>query len=129
MITTDTKKQFILTFDKVVSVGSNEGVVWVTVVGQCVGITLVDVVLWCRLWSGWSSLGGFLARVLLFINRLGESHLDAGPLHLCAIEVVHGHDSIVSGGKVDEGVVTDFLHSFNTSGIELVEHLIDRDNE
>lgn len=55
------QKEFILTFDEVFPVGSNEGAVGITVVGQCVGITLVNVVLLSSLWSGRSPLGGLLA--------------------------------------------------------------------
>lgn len=116
----------ILTFDEVFPVGSNEGIVGITIIGQCVWITLVNIVLLSSFWSGSSPLGGLLAGVLLFIHWLGKCHLYAGPFHLCAIEVVHGYNSIIPGVKVDESVVTDFFHPFNTSRIPLAKHLFER---
>lgn len=112
------------TFHKVVPVGSDERVVRVAVVGQCVGVTLVNVALLGSFRSGRdSSFGGFLAGVLLFIHRFGECHFDAGPFDLRAVQVVHGQHGIVSGREVDESVVADFLDALHAPVVPLAEDL------
>lgn len=112
------------TFDEVVSVGSNESVVRIAVVGKGVGITLIHIILLSTFTTGHRSLGCFLvASVLLLVYRLGQRHLDARALNFCTIQVIHSHHSIVPASKVHESIVADLLYSFDAARVELAEDL------